>query len=200
MEITKQNLQKLYIEDRYTVQQIAIFFNKSIATISRSLKKFSIQTRPFTEKGRVSWNKGIPMRKSSREKLSKSHMGKKLSLEHRNKVIKTLQYGQKGAENPMWNEGKYINPSGYVYLRLADHPHKQSNGYMAEHRYVVEQLLGRYLTKWEHVHHINGIKGDNRPENLELVNAQTHNLITMMEIRIKELETEVNDLKQLLSA
>jgi hypothetical protein len=40
--------------------------------------------------------------------------------------------------------------------------------WMLEHRWVMQQTLGRPLTKHEHVHHINGVRGDNRPENLEL--------------------------------
>jgi hypothetical protein len=128
----------------------------------------------------------------------KSHgnLGRKLSPEHREKVIKSLRHDQEGAKNPNWKGGIYVNDVGYVYIKVRNHPDTLSNGYIPEHRYVMEKKIGRRLSKWEHVHHINGVKGDNRPENLELVNAQTHNLITMLENRVKTLEAENRILRE----
>lgn len=56
---------------------------------------------------------------------------------------------------------------GYVQLLLPDHP-KAIRGRVAEHRAVMEAHLGRFLLDHETVHHINGVRGDNRLDNLEL--------------------------------
>lgn len=59
-----------------------------------------------------------------------------------------------------------------------EHPNAKANGYIFEHRLVVEGFIGRYLLKNEVVHHKNGIRTDNRVENLEILNPSTHNRIT----------------------
>jgi hypothetical protein len=61
-----------------------------------------------------------------------------------------------------------LDKSGYVLLYLPNHPNASVNGQYAEHRLVMEQKLGRLLVRNENVHHKNGIRNDNRPENLEL--------------------------------
>lgn len=69
--------------------------------------------------------------------------------------------------------GRYLTSAGYVLLRMPDHPNAMK-GYVLEHRWVMEQKLGRSLLSSEVVHHINGVKDDNRPENLHLWSQPEH--------------------------
>jgi hypothetical protein len=72
-----------------------------------------------------------------------------------------------GEANGNWKGGRTRHKAGYVMVRAPDHP-RASLGYVFEHILVAEDLLGRYLVEGESVHHINGVRDDNRPENLEL--------------------------------
>ena len=62
--------------------------------------------------------------------------------------------------------------SGYVRIFKPDHPFSNKSGYILEHRLVMELNIGRYLLPSENIHHRNGVRDDNRLENLEL--WQTH--------------------------
>lgn len=79
-----------------------------------------------------------------------------------------------GAKNFNWKGGRAKGKDGYMLHLLPDHPSADSKGYVSEHRFVMEQKIGRYLTPKEHVHHINGIRSDNRVENLELISPSNH--------------------------
>jgi hypothetical protein len=65
------------------------------------------------------------------------------------------------------NKVRFTDHNGYVYVRVAGYNPTNAD-WVAEHRYVLEKKIDRKLRKGESVHHINGIRDDNRPENLEL--------------------------------
>ena len=71
-----------------------------------------------------------------------------------------------GENHYKWKGGRYVS-HGYVSIKYPSHP-QAYNGYILEHRLVMEKKLGRYLKPNEQVHHKNGIKDDNSPENLQL--------------------------------
>jgi len=66
----------------------------------------------------------------------------------------------------------YMN--GYVYVRMAGHE-RSINNYVKRAVFVLEEKLGRKLLPGEISHHVNGIKDDDRPENLEPMNRKDHN-------------------------
>lgn len=88
-----------------------------------------------------------------------------------------------GSNHHLWKGGRTLSKEGYIYVHssLLTEPDMllaQSmlihTSYVLEHRLVMAQVLGRSLTKDEHVHHLNGIVDDNRSCNLMLVSPGSH--------------------------
>jgi hypothetical protein len=78
----------------------------------------------------------------------------------------------RGARHGQWKGGRVAARGGYVYLHVEPGDpligETNDSGYILEHRYVMAVAMGRPLRPGESVHHINGVKTDNRLENLQL--------------------------------
>lgn len=136
-------------------------------------------------KGKPAWNKGLTKKTSAsvarvaRKKRAWWAAGDR--RETRRKIgAKSKGRIKGGPLHPSWKGGRIkCKRDGYVRVYSPGHPFAVSNTkgggkYVLEHRLVMEKVLGRYLHPDEDVNHRNGVKDDNRPENLRLVSHFAH--------------------------
>lgn len=74
-------------------------------------------------------------------------------------------------------KGRKLNKKGHVLVMDKNHPNAEMCGYVLEHRKIMADHIGRPLNKDEVVHHKNGVKTDNRIENLELMTRGQHSIL-----------------------
>ena len=156
-----------YINLKKTAEIISVKVGCCKRTVLLYLDKHNIKKR-----NNIGANTGKVFSKQWKENMGESRKGKLL-----------------GNKNPNFKGGRIKDIKGYVLVLCNDHPNKNINNRVFEHRLIVESQIGRYLTKEEQVHHINGIKDDNRIENLMCFkNQSAHQRFHKNAKNVKELE------------
>ena len=143
--------------------QISNKYRITVGRISRAIKRTGIDPRENRDSLRLAYIQG---------RMSRNKKWKRLSE---------------------WGEKRILDTrSGYVFVRCPDHYSNPPNGYVREHLLVWERHNKKKLPKGWHIHHINGVKDDNRQENLLALSAKNHaNFIPKLYKKIKELEEEL---------
>jgi len=99
---------------------------------------------------------------------------------------------------------RVLTSKGYVLLRVPRdsffYPMANQHGKAYEHRLVMAQHLCRCLLPWEVIHHKNGIKDDNRLENLQLLKERWHLVDPIVKGYIQRLENKVRRLEKSLAS
>jgi len=164
---------KLYCEEMLPVWEVCKRLGIAFYTLQRLFNDNSIQFRDTSEAVRLAYSRH-------------PHMG-----------------FQKGKEHPRFNGYRANkNTHGYTLIYQPTHPRAGVNGYVGEHILVWEDTHKIPLPKGWTVHHLNGIKNDNRPENLAGMPSRAHSQVLAEKAkRIKVLENRVKELeKSLLEA
>lgn len=179
---TEKEICRLYIEDCLGSPDLGRQFSCSTSTIGRIIRRNGFRLRSLNEVNE-SQQRFTPIQEKEicrlyfENHLSVHQLGRQFQcgymtikrLINRNGfTLRPSSETTRGEFNSNWRGGRVICEGGYIGIFKPNHPYAGIRKYVLEHRLFMEKHLGRYLKPEECVHHINGIKDDNRIENLML--------------------------------
>mgnify|MGYP001611600475 CR=1 FL=1 len=169
MELTREQKIGIATKKRWTTD---LAFREMMVRKAKERRHTKNSLRLMSKKQKARW-----------KRIRKNPEAYKKMIENMSKNNAKNMLGRTKEKSNNWKGGKYIDKrDGYVIVTAPpNHPYVKIGGgggtktrYILEHRLIMEKILGRYLTPDEDVNHINGIKSDNRPENLIVVRHHAH--------------------------
>jgi hypothetical protein len=155
-----------------SASELADKYQTSTGVITNTLKRAGITLRSLSDSSKLRIQKygykPIEMTPETLKKMSDNHAD--ISGENNPKF---RGHGKK-AEDGVWLT---YDASGYLRRTIRNHPLASERGLIGEHIYQASLKWGVEFVKGKDVHHINGIKDDNRIDNLLVVNREDHRKI-----------------------
>lgn len=175
-----------------SLKDLAVEYGASYQTVRRRLEEAGVETRGNTKTPQQRANRSaaklIPidegkLREMASQGMSCLEMAPHLGVSEdvvRERMVRLgiprLAAKARPERNHFWNGGRTVDKAGYILVKAPGHPHKNYQGYVREHRLVMEQKLGRYLEPGEVVDHIDGDTSNNDPSNLRLFASNAEHL------------------------
>ena len=169
MILSRKRLKELYVEKDISMSKIAQLTGASIGLVHKRIHEEGfVVCKKFGDH-----NHSRKLNPVEKQRISSLHKGKTVTKESRIKMSEAAKIHTSGH--------KKIRDDGYVAIYYPDHPDSTGEGYVMEHRLVMEREIGRRISKNEVVHHINHDRSDNRINNLRVMTASDHMSMHMKE-------------------
>lgn len=198
-DIIVEEVERLHCEEFLSTSQIAEIFQCDAQTIRRRLEETGSLHKhrrriDITDKELLTqYNSGLGVVELSRRfHCRRATITKRL---HRLGIENIRRIAHLGEKNPSWTGGRTKDRRGYIQVYAPGHPRAKNERYVYEHILVWEEAHGYPLPDGWVVHHINGKKDDNRPENLMGMPKKGHLSSLLLREVQKRLRTVEKELK-----
>jgi predicted DNA-binding protein YlxM (UPF0122 family) len=216
LNLDNEQIKTLYLDKLYSVNEIANELSVHRYTVRARLRLMNIMRnrsecraacykrgrkpsnmKATSEQIKALFDKGLPTSQIAK-KLGYRNSSNILARLHRMNLLETpYENHPYGEKHYKWQGGVWKD--GYIYIYKPDYYRATSRGYVREHILVWEEYHQTKLPEGYLIHHLNGIRNDNRPENLvAMKNGEHVHQTEPFKVRIRELEIENRQLRRAL--